>query len=507
MDLIVSLKRNVLANYASQIYVTIIGVVTVPLYLHYMGAEAFGLVSFFAMLQVLFNLLDLGLTPTIARETARFSGGATDALSYRRLVRALEAIFLAVALGGGGAVFAAAGFIAKKWLKVQALPLDQVESAVQMMALGAALRWMAGLYRGAISGTERLVWLGGYSAAVATVRFVGVLPVMMFFGAAPKVFFIYQVLIALAELAGLAVKTYGLLPHLPKDQGLGWSFAPIRPVLKFSLTIAFTSSVWVLVTQTDKLVLSKLLSLTEYGYFTLAVLGASGVTAITSPLSSALTPRLARLEAQGDHVGLIKLYRDATQFVGVIALPMAFTLAACAEKVMWAWTGDLAVVKAAAPILQLYALGNGVLALGAFPYYLQFAKGDLRLHLIGNAVFVMLLFPSLVWATWKYGGLGAGWAWFGSNMLFFFGYIPLVHQRFEPGLHWRWLKSDIFSIAVVALAIACLTQAISRPTGPRVEAIIISLVSGGLGLLGAMLASTFVRQRVINAVRSKFCVP
>ncbi|MGH9879537.1 MAG: oligosaccharide flippase family protein, partial [Nitrososphaerales archaeon] len=67
-----SLKRNIIANYASQIYVTLIGIVMVPLYVRYMGAEAYGLVGFFAMLQAWFQLLDMGLTPTMARETARF---------------------------------------------------------------------------------------------------------------------------------------------------------------------------------------------------------------------------------------------------------------------------------------------------------------------------------------------------------------------------------------------------------------------------------------------------
>ena len=88
-----SLKKNILANYISQIYVAIIGIIMVPLYIKYMGSEAYGLVGFFSMLQAWFMLLDMGLTPTMARETARFRGGATDALSYRRLVRALERYF------------------------------------------------------------------------------------------------------------------------------------------------------------------------------------------------------------------------------------------------------------------------------------------------------------------------------------------------------------------------------------------------------------------------------
>jgi O-antigen/teichoic acid export membrane protein len=447
-----SLKRNILASYASQIYVTLVGILILPLYLKYMGAEAYGLVGFFTMLQAWFNLLDMGLTPTVARETARFRGGATDALSYRRLLRALQLIFFVVALLGGGAMFVFSGLIAEGWLKVQTLPLPQVQLALQLMAVGVALRWMSGLYRGCISGSERLVWLGGFNAFVATLRFVGVLPFLIWVGHSPAVFFTYQLLVAVVELAGLAAKAYGLFPAVPPGQPLGWSpaslFAPIKPVLKFSLTIAFTSSVWVLVTQTDKLVLSKLLPLADYGYFTLAVLAASGVMMISGPISGALLPRMARLQAEGNEAGLISLYRNATQMVAVIAIPACLVLAFFAEQVLWVWTGDAHAAAQAAPVLRLYALGNGFLAMAAFPYYLQFAKGDLKLHLIGNAIFMLLLIPSLIWATWAYGATGAGYAWLGANAVYFFAWVPLVHRRFAEGLHLQWIVQDLIPVLV-----------------------------------------------------------
>lgn len=459
-----SLKKNILASYATQIYVTLVGILILPLYLKYMGAEAYGLVGFFTMLQAWFNLLDMGLTPTVARETARFHGGATDAQSYRRLLRALQLIFFVVALLGGGAMFVCSGLIAQRWLNVQTLPLPQVQTALQLMAVGVAMRWMSGLYRGCISGAERLVWLGGFNAFVATLRFVGVLPVLIWVGHTPAVFFTYQLLVAMVELAGLVAKSRSLSPALPLGLALGWSpatlFAPIKPVLRFSLAIAFTSSVWVLVTQTDKLVLSKLLPLAEYGYFTLAVLAASGVMMVSGPISSALLPRMARLQAQGDDAGLIALYRSATQMVAVIAVPACLVLAFFAEQVLWAWTGDAHAAAQAAPVLRLYAVGNGLLAMSAFPYYLQFAKGDLKLHLIGNALFLVLLIPSLVWATWRYGTVGAGYAWLAANTIYFFAWVPLVHQRFAPSLHLVWLLNDILrpaTAAVVGAALAALT--------------------------------------------------
>ena len=75
-----SVKRNIVANYAGQLYATLIGILLVPLYVRYMGVEAYGLVGFFTMLQGWFMLLDMGLTPTLGREAARFKGGAIDAL-------------------------------------------------------------------------------------------------------------------------------------------------------------------------------------------------------------------------------------------------------------------------------------------------------------------------------------------------------------------------------------------------------------------------------------------
>src|SRR5258706_16438796 len=105
----------------------------VPTYVKYMGAEAYGLVGFFAMLQAWFQLLDGGLTPTMSRETSRYRGGATDALSLCRLLRALEGVFIVVALLGACAIRAGADGSTSRWRKVQQLPQEEVRHAITLM--------------------------------------------------------------------------------------------------------------------------------------------------------------------------------------------------------------------------------------------------------------------------------------------------------------------------------------------------------------------------------------
>lgn len=449
-----SIKRNVLANYTAQIYVTIIGIVLVPVYLRLMGAEAYGLVGFFTMLQAWFNLLDMGLSPTLARETARFRGGATDALTLRRLVRALEMIFVGVAIAGASAVIFFSDRLAGSWLKLESLNLNEVSLVITIMAGVLALRWLSTLYRAAITGYERLVWLSGFNITIATLRFVGVVPVLMFIDATPLTFFTYNLIIAAIELIGLSVFSYRLLPR--NNEPLGWSITPVRRILGFSLTLAFTSTVWVAVTQTDKLLLSKMIGLSEYAYFTVAVLLASGINLLAGPIVQAFQPRLAKHAAENDEDGLIRLYRTATQAIATITGSAAIVMAVFAEEVLWLWSGNRYLSENYALVLTFYALGNGFLALAAFPYYLQFARGDMRLHLWGNLVFVIILVPSIIWATKLYGILGAASVWLGSNAVFFLFWTAFVHGRLAPGLHKIWLIRDILPALAIPAALGSL---------------------------------------------------
>ena len=62
----------------------------IPLYIKYLGIEAYGLIGIFALLQAWLALLDMGMTPTLSREMARFTGGAHDAQSIRDLLHVSE---------------------------------------------------------------------------------------------------------------------------------------------------------------------------------------------------------------------------------------------------------------------------------------------------------------------------------------------------------------------------------------------------------------------------------
>jgi O-antigen/teichoic acid export membrane protein len=497
-----TLKRNIIASYVSQFYVTAVGIVTVPIYVQYIGAEAYGLVGFFTMLQAWFSILDMGLSHTIARESARFNGGAIKLLDYRRLARALEGLFFVLAVVGGTSLFLLAQPIGAQWLNASLLPVSELTQSLQIMAMIVALRWMCGLYRGIIIGAERLVWLSGFNSLIATARFILILPVLIYVSATPVAFFVFQLAVALLEFSGLTFMAYRLLPVIPLGDRILWSWRPIKPIIKFSFSIAFSSVVWVMITQIDKLLLSYLLSLEDYGIFTLAVVAAGGLIVIATPVGQVLIPRMSKLSAEKNERALIKLYTNASQFVACVIFPAMFTIVLYSEEILTIWTSNSELAVKSSPIFILYAIGNGVLALGAFPYYLQFSKGDLRLHTIGNIIFFIAIVPTSFYAAKIFGAIGAGYVWLIFQILYFVLWTPLVHKKFIKGMHGEWLK-NILKIMLLSLVVIYILSNIFTISASKFIRLFEIIVVYFIAMFTALMSIKSIRENLAFFLKKK----
>ena len=434
-----TIARSMIASYASQIAITAISIGAIPLYLRYMGLEAYGLVGVFMTLQAWFAILDLGLSPTMLRETARYRAGTANAEFFGGLLRAMEIVFFS----GGVAITAIVAFganrIAVDWLNVRQLSVNDVAIAVMLMAPSLGLRLVAALYRNTINGLGQIVWMSGLNLAAAVARFGLVIPYLMFVSRSPIGFFTFQLVVSVVETAFLVSRTYRSTPSARTRA----SWSALRNVGRFSAAIAFSGAIWSVVNQSDKLILSKVLPLHDYAVFTLAAVAAGGVVIMSTPAGPALIPRLTALSAADDPADLAFFYRRATRLIALLAGTAAIALALFAEPLVWAWTGQRALAVAATPVLILYALGNAVVAIASLPNYLQFAIGRLRLHVIGQTLMLFTMVPLIIVAAYHSGMIGAGRVWLGVNLAYLLLYVPVIHHRLLPGIHIKWLLHDI----------------------------------------------------------------
>lgn len=173
------------------------------------------------MLQNWLQLLDLGLSPALSREMSLYRAGAVDAAVIRQRLRSLEWLLGILAFTATGLLILCRNWIATDWLVFHQLSADEVSSCVALMAVAAALRWLTGLYRAGLIGLERHILVNLASVLFATLKFVGVLPLIINFPTTPLVFFAYQAAISLLEFSIFTLIIYQLLPsaatgYLPK---------------------------------------------------------------------------------------------------------------------------------------------------------------------------------------------------------------------------------------------------------------------------------------------------
>ena len=500
-----SVKTNTIANYIGQFYMMLIGIVVTPLYLKHLGAEAYGLVGFFALMQAWMNLLDLGLSPTLGRQAAYTRGQLNGFEAFKRLVKSFEVLFLVLALIIVCVIYFLSDWIAISWIKSDNIEINTLVYCVVLMGVMIGLRWFSGLYRSGINGLEDQVWLNTANIILTSLKFLGALHLLTFISQDIRLFFEYQLVIGLIELAVFAIRFYSNLPATKiRTSLIAFDWPAVKSVAPFALGTAYTAGIWVLITQTDKLILSGVLSLAEFGYLSLVALVAGGITMLSGPISQAIMPRLTVLYSQDNKNELLKLYSNASQLVTVISLSVSLTVGLYAEPLIYAWTGDKEAAEWGAGVLIWFALGNGVLAIGAFQYYLQSAFGQLRLHVIGSTISAIIQVPLIFYAATNYGVQGAGITWFSFRVIWFLCWTPMVHNKFAPGFHYMWMLKGIVPISVVTISMALGIQyLITLELNQNRLILFLKLISLGILLfIISALSSTAIRQRIFRLLKN-----
>ena len=436
-----SLKKNVIASYLGQGWAAVMGVLFVPLYAKVLGPETFGLIGVFTILQAWMTLLDMGLTPTLNREMARMNGGARTVDSIRDLLRSLECVYLVLAIVMIAAAWWLAGPLAGGWLKVERLPLPSVVEAIRIMGFVLAARWLEQVYRGALQGLQDQVWLNAMQAVTATLRWGGAYLVIVLGVPSILVFFAWQGAVSVLTCTLLIYRTYRVLPA-GKRRGR-FDVRVLLDIRHFAGGMFFGALLSFALTQSDKLVVSKLLPLEQLGYYMIASTAASGLLQLVIPMSTAVYPRLTEHVSRNDTAGLADVYLNSCAWMAAIVAPPALLLTFFAHPVLVLWTGDLKMAAAVAPILSMLALGTLGNALMNLPYMLQLAHGWTSLSIKANVVAVLINVPLILLAVPYFGAVGGAYVWVALNAAYILIVAPLVYRRVLPQCKAPWYRDAV----------------------------------------------------------------
>ena len=492
------LRRNVVANFAGQGVAVLAGIAFVPLYIAYVGLEAWGLLGFFLSLQALFYVLDLGLAATLNRELAR-AAHVEDAppARGRELLRTLEWIYLPMGAVIFAAVWAASGWLAAHWLKLDAIEPQRAARALAMLGLGAALEWPSTLYAAGLRGLDRHVLVNTVRAGVAILRAGGAVIILAFVSPTIEAFAAWQAVVGAAATLAYGMALRRRMPGAPDTAR--FSVARLREVHALALSLAAISLLAFLVSQSDRLVVSKLLPLATFGGYALAASLAYGLVLLAQPFSQSLFPRYSALVARAAPE-LPELYHGASQALVVAIAPAAAVLCCFAGPLLRLWTGDAQLAADVATPLALLAAGSALNALMQQPHLLQLAHGWTRPALWQNLLSLPVLWPLLWWGTLHHGTVGAAATWLAYNVAALVVTATVVHRRLLPGGGVHWLLRDLLPPVVAATTVALAIRAVpGADHGWR--AVVAIAVAAFLALLASAASAPRVRELLVAYVR------
>jgi O-antigen/teichoic acid export membrane protein len=497
-----ALKRNLIANYLGQGWAALMSLAFIPLYIKYMGIESYGLIGLFGVLQAWLSLLDMGMTPTLNREMARFTGGTHSATSIRDLLRSIEFIALGIAMLVGLGIWAASGWLASDWLHAKNLPISTIAQAFSIMGAVTALRFVGGIYSSAIVGLQRQVLFNAINSALATLRGLGAVGILIWISPTIKAFFIWQGIISLLSLCVLASATYRSIPKA--ERGGEFSMPALRSIGRFSGGMMGITLLALLLTQVDKIILSKLLTLSEYGYYTLATVVSSSLYMLTAPITQAFFPRLSELHANNRQAELIEKYHQGAQLVSVFMGSAAIIMIVFAKTVLQLWTHNVDLANRSATLLSLLALGNLLNGLMWIPYQTQLAYGWTGLATRINIISVAIIVPTILWATPHYGPEGAAWVWVSVNTGYVLIGIHFMYRKILTGEKWHWYGQDVLQPLGIAALVATLLAWAMPVDLAYYYKLGWLLVASTLTLVATALSATYVRQGVLTQFRILF---
>jgi O-antigen/teichoic acid export membrane protein len=495
-----TVTRNILANVAGATLGMLAFLAVVPVYLRLLGPEAYGLVGLFTTVMLAAAALDLGLGATLNREIARMTARAGAAAAFADIAATLHAACWAVGIAAGGLFALIAPVAGPHWLSFSALSADEVRGALALMGAALPALVVRGFYLAGLNGLQRqgvanLVILGGTLARAAVT-----VTALHLAGPTVAVFFTTQLVLFYVEVAVLAGALRRCLPAAAREGRV--RPATIRPVVAFSAGMAGTMLLGMALMAMDQVILSAILPLAEFGYYTLAVAVAGALGQVVHPVTTAVYPRFSQLFQRGDARGAAEDYHFFSQLVAIVVLPLGALLVFFPADVLGLWTRDADVVRHAAVVLSLRALGTALNTLMHVPHVVQLAFGWSTLGARINAVAVLVVAPATVVLSLTWGAPGAALAWIGFNIGVLLFAMGRMHSRVLPGELPRWyghLLRPALAVAVVGVG--------ARATMPEALGLAARLAwlvaTGTLAGAAAVAAAGTVRRRVAAAAAAR----
>jgi len=397
-----SLGKHTAVNLVGNVLPMAIALITVPLYLRYIGAERYGVLAVIWALLGYFGFFDFGFGRAVSQRMARLSN-AVDSERSNLLWTALTSTFL-LGLLGSLALWAFADYILTHLIDMSESSRIEASGAVAWLLLALPVLLPASVLQGALQARLRFVELN-------IIQVLGsALSQLLPLAVAASGHVELQALVPAALASRLL--TIGLLlmqcrHHVPLIGRPLIDHSHLKPMMQYGGWISVITLLGPLLVTIDRLVIATLSGSKAVAYYTVPYDLVSRTMVISGSLSSAIFPRLA--SAIADHAKDLAL--RATSVLVAIMTPVVIVGLFVVHPFLTLWVGE-AFALSSSGVAELILLGVWINAL-VIPHNARLLAADnpktvVIIYLIQIPIYFLMLWLGIT--HWGIVGAAAAWS-------------------------------------------------------------------------------------------------
>jgi O-antigen/teichoic acid export membrane protein len=360
-----SVGRNSSYNLMGSAVPLILSLITVPVYLHLIGNERYGVLAIAWVLLGYFGLFDLGL----GRATSFRIAALRDATSQERSNTFWAALAANIAMGcaGGLILWFAAEYFFGHLFKVAETIRPEIMESLPWLALSVPVATLTGVLTGALQGREHFLQVNVISA-VSTILFQ-LVPLSIAFLFGPTLFFLLEGAV-LVRVVALIWLMYACHRFITRGSRVTFELAEMATLLRYGGWVTVASFFAPMLYMVDRLAIGVMINAVAVTIYTIPLQLTQRIAIVPSALTTALFPRFsASSEEERDALGI-----TATRVLcSVMTAPIVAAIFLI-EPFLVLWVGPDLAAKAA-PVAHILLIGFWANSLALVPFNQLQARG------------------------------------------------------------------------------------------------------------------------------------
>ncbi|EPW6861947.1 hypothetical protein ACWOVX_003349 [Vibrio vulnificus] len=441
-------------NIAGRLVPAIITFATVPIYLSYIGETQYAFVGVLVTMQSMFILLDGGFSAGYLRRVAEFTIKKNSKKRLSNLTLSVEILFILISAIIYILMYNSLGWMVESWLKT-----DFVFSfdALKLIFAIVSIRFLILPYYACLKGFSKFDWVNTINITSSVAKFILALVLLETYTSDVISILIAFLVISFSETFIIRLMVFKLVPY--KDLSIQQGFVEILKIKRFIGGMALVSFLSALLSQLDKVVVSNILSLDSFSYYSIAALLATIPLIISTPIAGAIYPKLVQSVSIRTNE-LEYQYLFASKYISVLVFPICCMVLFNSDFILYFWTNSESVMSEGSGPLSILIVANTILAIMSMPYFISLAYGDTSIPIRTNLIALILSLPAFYILGGKYNTIGVSIVWLSINFIFLFVYLYMI--KLNQYLSYECLLNWIFNINLKSLLISVIFSVLAK---------------------------------------------